>query len=342
MRDFGNLDERHFLDRGKAFSHEQLGDDFVDIQRLHEHGGALGAFLLAALAFFLLGHDVDVPAGELGGEAHVLAAPADGERKLRLRHHDLDAVAVLVEHDLGDFGGRQRVDDEARRFRVPLDDVDLLALQFVDDGLHAGAAHTDARADGIDRGILRDHGDLGARARIAGDRLDLDDAVVDFRHFLREQLGHELGPGARQEDLRPALLAAHVVDVGANAIAEAHVFARDHFIAADDAFGFAEVDDDVAVLGALHGAVDDLADAVLVFAELAVALGLAHLLHDDLLGVLSGNAAEIQGRQRFGDEIAELGVGIALFGVFERDLRRIRSRPLRQRPARASAAFRRF
>ena len=62
-------------------------------------------------------------------------------------------------------------------------------------------------------------------------------------------------------------------------------------------------------------AVDDLADAVLVLVELALALGLAHLLHDDLLGVLRGDAAEIERRQRLGDEVADLGLRIALLGV---------------------------
>ncbi|NLS75565.1 hypothetical protein E3H11_43765, partial [Bradyrhizobium brasilense] len=41
-----------------------------------------------------------------------------------------------------------------------------------------------------------------------GDRLDLDDAVVNLRHFLREQLRHELRMGARQENLRTAGLTA--------------------------------------------------------------------------------------------------------------------------------------
>ena len=130
-------------------------------------------------------------------------------------------VVILVEHDLDDFGRLQRVDDEGRGVRRPGNDVDLLALQFADDGLHARAAHADAGADRIDRGIARDHGDLGARARIAGDRLHLDDAVVDLRHFLLEQLRHELRMGARQEDLRAALLAAHVIDIGADAVAGA-------------------------------------------------------------------------------------------------------------------------
>ena len=71
--------------------------------------------LLAALRFLGLGQDVDVPAGELRGEPHVLAAAADGERELVVRHDDLDAVGVLVEHDLGDLGRLQRVDDEGRR-----------------------------------------------------------------------------------------------------------------------------------------------------------------------------------------------------------------------------------
>ena len=113
----------------------------------------------------------------------------------------------------------------------------------------------------------------------------------------------------------------HVVDVGADTVAVADVLARDHLVAADDAFGAAEIDDDVAVFDALDRAVDDLADAVLVLAVLALALGLAHLLHDHLLGVLCGDAAEIDGRQRLGDEVADLGLGVAPLRILERDLR---------------------
>ena len=108
----------------------------------------------------------------------------------------------LVEHHLGDFGGRQRIDHEGGDVLRPLDDVDLLALQLVDDRLHAAAAHADAGADRIDRAVLGAHRDLGAAARIAGHRHDLDDAVIDFRHFLAEQPGHEFRMRARQEDLR--------------------------------------------------------------------------------------------------------------------------------------------
>src|SRR5204862_550751 len=146
------IDEGDFLNRGKAFRGEQLADDLVDIERRNEKRRTLLELLLAALGLLLLGQDVDVPAGELRGEAHV-------------------------------------------------------------------------------------------------------------------------------------------VDVGADAIAVAEGFARDQFVAAHDALAPAEIDDDVAVFDALDLTVDDLADAVLELLVLAVALGVAHLLDDDLLGGLGGDAA---------------------------------------------------
>ena len=113
----------------------------------------------------------------------------------------------------------------------------------------------------------------------------------------------------------PALLAAHVVDIGAHAVAVAQRLARHDLVAADDRLGAAEIDHDVAEFDPLDDAVDDLADAVLVFLILALALGVAHLLHDDLLGGLRGDAAEFDGRQGFEDEVADLSVGVALAGL---------------------------
>ena len=76
-------------------------------------------------------------------------------------------------------------------------------------------------------------------------------------------------------------------------------------VAANDALGPAEVDDHVAELDALHDAGDDLVGAVLELLVLALALGVADLLEDDLLGGLCGDAAELDRRQRVDDEIAD-------------------------------------
>ncbi len=95
----------------------KLGDGFVHVQRFHEERRALGEFLLAAFRFLGFRQDVDLPAGELGGQAHILAAAADAQAELLVGHHHFDAVGVFVQHHLGDFGRGQRVDDEGRQLR---------------------------------------------------------------------------------------------------------------------------------------------------------------------------------------------------------------------------------
>src|SRR3546814_1367373 len=69
-------------DLRKTLRHQQMGDDLVDIQRLDEALRAQPHLFLAALRLFGLGHDVDRPAGELGRQPDVLAAPADCQAQL--------------------------------------------------------------------------------------------------------------------------------------------------------------------------------------------------------------------------------------------------------------------
>jgi len=57
---------------------------------------------------------------------------------------------------------------------------------------------------------------------------------------------------AAEENLGPAVFAAHVQDQRADTVVHAHHFARDLRIAADDALGAAEIDDDMAELDALR------------------------------------------------------------------------------------------
>ena len=104
------------------------------------------ALLLVLLLRILDAHQVELPAGELGGEADVLAEAADRDREVLLVDDDVHAVLLLVDHDRRDLGRRQRVDDELRRvFRVQ-DDVDALAGELVGHRGHARAAHADAGA----------------------------------------------------------------------------------------------------------------------------------------------------------------------------------------------------
>src|SRR6185295_15035296 len=322
------LDRGNFVDRdvgdlfeaGETFGDEQLRERLVDVELGLEQGGALDELALALLAGVGFREDVDLRDGQLAGEADVLAAAADGEAQLVVGDDDLDAAFLLVDDDSADGRRLQRVDDEGREVLRPGDDIDLLALQLLHHGLDAAALHSDAGADRVDRAVVADHADLGAATRIAGRGLDLDDAVVNLGHFLGEQLLHEVGMGARQEDLRAAALAPHRHDQRADAVADADHFARDLLVAADDAFGAAEVDDDVAELDPLDHAGDDLGGAILEFLVLALALGVADLLEDHLLGGLGGDSAELDRRQRVDDEVADRGAILQLLRAFLVDL----------------------
>jgi hypothetical protein len=101
---------------------------------------------------------------------------------------------LLFVHDDGLHIGRgQGADHELGRILRPQHDVHALAGQLVGHGGDARAAHADAGADRIDALVVRDDGDLGAAARVAGAALDLQQALLDLGHFLGEQLDHEAG-----------------------------------------------------------------------------------------------------------------------------------------------------
>src|SRR3546814_19451647 len=102
--------------------------------------------------------------------------------------------------------------------------------------LHAAALHANARADRVDRSVVRDDADLRAAAGIAGDGFDLDDAVVDFGHFLREQLLPALSVREAAADLRAAAFAAKPGNARAHPVYDAQHLARHLLAAGDHAF----------------------------------------------------------------------------------------------------------
>ena len=132
--------------------------------------------------------------------------------------------------------------------------------------------------------------------------------------------------GARQDDLRPLRAPVDASDDRADAVADGVVLRARLFLARQLRFDAAELHDDVAVLEALDHAVDDFADALAVLGVDVLALGLADLLEDHLLGGLRRDAAEILGRTREFDLHVDFGfVAVELLGFGERDLgRRVR------------------
>ena len=116
------------------------------------------------------------------------------------------------------------------------------------------------------------------------------------------------------------MLAAHILDVAADAVVRAIALAADLLVAAQDRLATAHIDDDVAVFLALDLTVDDRAGAVLELLVLTVPLGFAHLLQDDLLGRLRRDAAHVDGGHFLDELVTDLGVGHVLFGLLHGEL----------------------
>src|SRR5437870_2416826 len=124
-----------------------------------------------------------------------------------------------------------------RIFRV-LDDVDLLAAQFTDDGLHTHAFHSHACAHAVHIPVPALYRDLGALPGFPGAALDHDGAVVDLGHFLLEEAHHELGRRARDHHAGALARLVHGLDNAAHAVTDAVIFQARLLLLGEPGFGF--------------------------------------------------------------------------------------------------------
>ena len=92
--------------------------------------------------------------------------------------------------------GAEGVSQEDRRVGVPLDYVDLLSLELIDDVLDPYSSQAYAGADGVNAVLAGVHGHLASRAWLARNGLYLHDAVEYLRHFHLEQATQEVFVGA--------------------------------------------------------------------------------------------------------------------------------------------------
>ena len=201
-------------------------------------------------------------------------------------------MALLVDHNRLHIGRRQGANHELRRILRPQDDVHTLTGQLIGHCRHARTTHAHAGADRVHPFVVGYHGDLGARPRIAGATLDLQQALLDLGHFLGEQLHHEARRAARKHDLRATNRGVNACDERAHAVATAQVFLGDHLVALESAFHTTAFDDDVALVQALDGAHHDLLATGQEIVEQLLTLGVANLLQDHLLGSLRTDAAD--------------------------------------------------
>src|SRR5450830_76437 len=315
------VDVEHFFQRyvgnlfqaGKAFINQYLRQIFVDFQLVDEVAQNVTGLCLLLSLDVRFGHHVQGPTGQLAGQTHVLTTATDGLSEIVCADGDVHRVGILVNDNCRDFRRRHGVDHELRRVVVPQDDVHALATQLAGDGLDARTAHTNARALRVDAFVLGADRDLGTRTRITGGCHDFDQACGDFRHFDTEQLDQHFRRGTRQDQLRAAVLGADFLEQGTHAHADTESLAGDDVFAGQQRFGVVtQVNDDVVAGDFLHGAGDDFPQALAIGVDDLCTLGFANLLHNDLLGGLSGDTTEFDGLDLVFDDVANLGAWVGL------------------------------
>src|SRR5262245_28171996 len=252
--------------------------------------GSLGL----GLGELTVGLDVDLPAGQTSGQAGVHALLADCKRELVVRRDDRRLLAVVVEIDLAHARRRQCLRDEARRLRVPRDDVDLLAAELGDDHADARAARADTGANRVDALGVRLDGDLRAVTGLTGDAADLHQPVGDLGHLQLEERLDQLGIAARDDHLRPLRARADLSDDGLDPRALLVALAVHLLGPREQGLDLAEVNEHVvAVARLLDDGGDDLGDSVDVLLVHHLALRLADPLSDHLLRGLRGDTAKV-------------------------------------------------
>ena len=259
--------------------------------------------------------DINVPPTHFHRQAHVLAFAPDGEGYLVLGHSDGGPLAgfAFLEDDLQNLGGPKAIDNQDFGGLAPRDDVNFLAVQFVNDASDARAAHAHTGADTVHTRVEAAHGDFRAQAGLPDDLDNFDHAFLDLRHFKFKEPPQEIRVRARKRNVDLLRQLLDVEHNSAYAIPRLVMLAGHLFGAGDNALRFLHLDDDIAVLEPLHRAAHQHALLGYEFLVDALAFGLPDLLDNHLLCRLGGDPAEHLRVYAF---ISSDGRDLAAFAVY--------------------------
>ena len=140
---------------------------------------------------------------------------------MMIRHyHDRSAIffAFLVESNLLHARWTERFRNEPRRVLIPLNDVNLLALELVDDLANTRPSRANTRANRIDIVIVGGNCDLGPMSRFSRNGLDLDVTIDQLRNLKLKERSDELWMAPRHNDLWALAFTANFENPGLHPI----------------------------------------------------------------------------------------------------------------------------
>ena len=301
----------------EALFHQQAGEIVVDVQGAGEQGHDAVVLGLVLGTHVLDGHHVQLPTGQLGGQTHVLTVATDGLGQVGGFHGDVHGVVVFIDDDGGHIGRRHGVDHVLGRVVIVQHDVGALAAQLGRNRLNAGTAHADTGTDRVDATIVGLHRDLGAGTRVTGGPMISIISSPISGTSDAEQLFQEVRAGAADEQLGTTGFRTHGVQQAADAVAQA-----ERSRAAACRRGRSRLRRCCRIRITLSRLLF-LTTPLMMVPSLSLnwsttwALGLAHFLHDDLLGGLGGDTVEGHGVDLIFHVVANLDIRLLDLGSFQ-------------------------
>src|SRR5215212_4024616 len=250
-------------------------------------------FLFLVLRRLALWFYVYLPVRQLHGEAGVLALAPDRQRELVVRYNHLGLLLVFIKVDLAHPRRAQSLGYKPGGLGIPLDDVYLLVPKLGDYRPHAAPARTHTRPDRVDPRFLGPHGHLRAQASLAGYGPDLDEPVVDLRHFQLEEVSEQslVTPAHRQARAAASLPDLQQIHLEALAVLVALVW----YLLTRGQYGLdpSKIDQRHPPVGLLYDTGHDVTHALAVLVQQLLVVYLVQALVESLAHYLGGYAREV-------------------------------------------------
>ena len=190
------------------------------------------------------------------------------------------------------FRRAQRILDQKRRVLIPIDDIDLLSAQFIDNGIDTRAVQPDTCAHRIYVRIIGPDCHLRTRSCFAGNTLDLYGSVFYFRNLRLKQAFHQFRMGTGYEDLRSFRCIFHFHYIQFDTVSRFEHLAFHLFVFCQHRIGSSEIDTDVLSDITLYHTGHDIFFFFKILIEDRFSFFLADLLQDQVLCILRCDPSE--------------------------------------------------
>src|SRR6476661_7635426 len=150
--------------------------------------------------------NVNAPARQLCGETCILSVTPNRKAELILiDNHRRSTIAFHFRKiDATYPSGADGFGNINHGILIPLNNVNFLVVEFLDNRLNTDTFDPYTRADRINTSLGRHNGDFGTGTRLTCNRTDLNHTVINFRNLVLEQTSQKVAMRTGKNNLRAA------------------------------------------------------------------------------------------------------------------------------------------